>query len=139
MRIMALDIGEVRCGIAISDPREQVATPVCVMPTREVEQNAAPFRSLIQDWEPDMLLAGMPLTLSGEAGPQAQHIRHVAQTIAQSQHLPLEFCDERLSSQEAKRILRAQGLSERDMRGKVDMIAASLFLQSWLDARVHEE
>ena len=49
--------------------------------------------------------------------------------------MPLEFSDERLSSSEAKRVLREEGLSEKQMRGKVDMIAASLFLQSWLDAR----
>ena len=58
-----------------------------------------------------------------------------AAQIAQACALPLEFADERLSSAEAKRILRAQGLSEKEMRGKIDMVAASLFLQSWLDAR----
>ena len=58
-----------------------------------------------------------------------------ARDIAKRCALPLEFVDERLSSAEAKRILREQGLSERGMRGRVDMVAASLFLQSWLDAR----
>ena len=58
-----------------------------------------------------------------------------AQKIADALDLPLYFEDERLSSAEAKRILREQGLSEKQMRGKVDMIAASLFLQSWLDSR----
>lgn len=58
--------------------------------------------------------------------------------IADELELPLEFEDERLSSQEAKRILREQGLNEKQMRGKIDMIAASLFLQTWLD-RNNEE
>ena len=61
--------------------------------------------------------------------------RAIAQEISARTGLPLEFSDERLSSSEAKRAMRAQGMSEREMRGKVDMIAASLFLQSWLDAR----
>ena len=63
-------------------------------------------------------------------------IREVAQQVASKLGLPLEFSDERLSSSEAKRSLREQGFSEKEMRGKVDMIAASLFLQSWLDKRM---
>jgi putative Holliday junction resolvase len=73
--------------------------------------------------------------MAGEEGPQAERVRAVAERIAAATGLPLEFEDERLSSAEAKRILREQGLSEKSMRGKVDMVAASLFLQAWLDAR----
>ena len=75
------------------------------------------------------------MTLAGEEGPQAARVREQAERVAAACGLPLEFEDERLSSAEAKRILREQGLSERAMRGKVDMVAASLFLQAWLDAR----
>ena len=135
MRVMALDIGKVRCGIAISDPQERVATPLCVLPTEEVRSNAPSFRRLCEDWEPELIVSGLPLTLSGQKGPQAQSIREVAQQVAEALSLPLEFSDERLSSSEAKRVLREEGMSERDMRGKVDMVAASLFLQSWLDKR----
>ena len=80
-------------------------------------------------------MCGLPKTLSGEDGPQAARIKEQAKRIAASCGLPLQFADERLSSREAKRILREEGLSERAMRGKVDMVAASLFLQAWLDAR----
>ena len=59
--------------------------------------------------------------------------------IGEAAGLPVEFADERLSSQEAKRSLREKGLDERAMRGKIDMIAASLFMQSWLDARRERE
>lgn len=135
MRVMALDIGKVRCGIAISDPGGRVATPLCVLPAKEVEQNAPSFRRLLQDWEPELLLSGLPYTLSGEEGPQAASIRATARKVAASTGLPLEFADERLSSAEAKRSLREKGLGEREMRGKVDMIAAAVFLQSWLDSR----
>lgn len=132
---MALDIGEVRCGIAISDPAMRVASPVCVLPTAEVVANAASFRRIIEDWEPEVLLSGLPLTLSGEQGPQARRIQEQARIIAEALDLPLEFCDERLSSTEAKRALREQGMNEKAMRGKVDSVAASIFLQAWLDAR----
>lgn len=132
---MALDIGKVRCGIAISDPAERVASPICVLPTKEVIDNAPSFRRLIEDWEPEMILSGLPYTLSGEEGPQAESIRSAARTISKHMGLPLEFTDERLSSSQAKRSLREKGYSEKEMRGKIDMIAASLFLQSWLDSR----
>ena len=133
MRVMALDIGEKRIGVAISDPEGAIASPLCVMPADEVRQNAPTWRRLLGDWEPDMILSGLPYTMAGEEGPQAGRIRENARTIAKCANLPLSFIDERLSSQEAKRILREKGLSEKDMRGKIDMIAASLFLQTWLD------
>ena len=135
MRVLALDIGEVRVGVAVSDPDARVSSPVCVLPAAEVLAHAVTFRRILEDWEPELLVCGLPRTLAGEDGPQADRIREQAQRIAKSCGLPLEFADERLSSAEAKRILREQGLSERAMRGKVDMVAASLFLQSWLDAR----
>lgn len=135
MRILALDIGQTRIGVAVSDPREAVATPVCVLPANEVLCGAKSWRRVLEDWEPDMLLSGLPYTMAGEEGPQAARIREQATRIAKACDLPLSFTDERLSSCEAKRSLRESGLSEREMRGKVDMIAASVFLQAWLDAR----
>lgn len=134
MRALALDIGEVRVGIAVSDAAGLIASPVKVLPAQEVLSHARTFRNVLEDYEPDVLVCGRPKTLSGEDGPQAERIMQQAQQIANACDLPLEFVDERLSSSEAKRILREQGLKEKDMRGKIDMIAASLFLQAWLDA-----
>ncbi len=135
MRALALDIGAARIGVAVSDPAGRVASPVCVLPANEVLGCAASFRRVLSDWEPDLLVCGLPRTLAGQEGPQAERVRAQAEQVALTCGLPLEFADERLSSAEAKRILRRQGLTERSMRGKVDMVAASLFLQSWLDAR----
>ncbi len=135
MRVLALDIGEVRVGIAVSDPGERVATPVCVLPAVEVEGMASSFRRVLEDWEPELLLSGLPVTLAGEEGPQAERIRGIAEKVAKASGLPLAFADERLTSREAKQILRQQGLNEKSMRGKVDMVAASLMLQAWLDSR----
>ncbi len=132
---MALDIGEKRVGVAISDPDERVASPVCVLAADEVLANGRSFRIVLADWEPELFLCGLPMTLSGEEGPQAERVRGFAEAVAKRIGIPLEFADERLSSAEAKRSLREKGLSEKAMRGKVDMIAASIFLQSWLDAR----
>lgn len=135
MRALALDIGEVRVGIAASDASGRVASPVKVLPAAEVVSGARTWRRVLEDYEPDVLVCGRPKTLSGEDGPQAERVMEVARKVAADAGVPLEFCDERLSSAEAKRVLREQGLDERKMRGKVDMVAASLFLQSWLDSR----
>lgn len=135
MIALALDIGEARVGIAVSDATGTLAMPVKVLPAQEVLGNARSFRYIIEDYEPDVLVCGRPETLAGEDGPQAQRVIDAAEKIAFATGLPLEFIDERLSSREAKRILREQGLSEREMRGKVDSVAASLFLQTWLDVR----
>ena len=139
MRILALDIGEKRVGIAVCDPDQRIASPVCVLPAEEVRTCARSFRAVLEDWEPGLLLAGLPYTLSGEEGPQAQRIRAFAHEVSDCCAIPIEFADERLSSAQAKRSLREKGLSEKAMRGKVDMIAASLFLQAWLDAQTAQE
>ena len=139
MRALALDIGDARIGIAATDAGGTVASPVKVLPAAEVLSHAASFRRILEDVEPDVLVCGRPRTLSGEDGPQARQAMEQGRAIAERAGLPVEFVDERLSSAEAKRILRAEGLSDRKMRGRVDMVAASLFLQTWLDARTDDQ
>lgn len=134
MRALALDIGEVRIGIAASDASGRIASPVKVLPAAEVLGMSRTFRRILEDYEPEVLVCGRPQTMGGEDGPQAERIMAQARQVADACDLPLEFADERLSSAEAKRILRAQGFKEKQMRGKIDMIAASLFLQAWLDS-----
>ncbi len=135
MRAIALDIGEVRVGIAASDATGTLASPVAVLPFQEVVQIARSFRYILEDYEPDVLVCGRPMTLQGEFGPQAERIEKIAVELSEKLDLPLVFQDERLSSSEAKRILREQGLNEKQMRGKIDSVAASLFLQTWLDSQ----
>lgn len=134
MRVLGLDIGEKRIGVAVADTTTGLAMPLRVMNAQEVIDNAQPWRTLVRDNEPDLLVCGLPKTMRGATGQQATRIRELAERIAQNCGVPLEFADERLSSAEAKRVLRAQGLSEREMRGKIDSVAASLFLETWLAA-----
>lgn len=138
MIALALDIGGARTGIAVSDRTGSVAMPLKVLPAVEVEQVSRSFRYILEDHEPDIIVCGLPQTMAGEEGTQAECIRAIAAKIGARTGLPIEFVDERLSSRDAKRILREQGLNEKRMRGKVDMISASLFLQVWLDARKEE-
>lgn len=135
MRVMALDIGEARVGIAVSDEAQKIALPLKVLPFADVYNNSPSFRYLIHDYEPCCLVCGLPKTQAGELGPWAQTIQKQAREIASRAGLDLYFVDERLSSAEAKRILHEQGYNEKQMRGHIDMVAASLFLQAWLDSK----
>lgn len=136
---MALDIGEKRVGIAISDMREKIASPVSVENASDVISMTPKFRYLLERWEVEKLIVGLPKTLSGEEGDQAIRIREIAERIALKYQLELEYVDERLSSKEAKNYMRECGMSERDMRGKIDMIAAQIFLQTYLDKNTKSE
>lgn len=133
MQVLALDIGEKRIGVASGNTASGIANPVKVMPAGEVMANARTWRMLLEDYEPELLVCGCPKSMSGVKGQQAQRVMAAAERIAAAAGLPVEFVDERLSSSEAKRYLRNQGLSERDMRGKVDSVAASVFLSTWLE------
>ena len=132
MQVLGLDIGEKRIGVASGSTASGVATPVKVVPASDVLANGRSWRMLLEDYEPELLVCGCPTSMSGAQGKQAQRVRAAAEKIAAAAGLPVEFVDERLSSAEAKRYLREMGLSERDMRGKVDCVAASIFLQTWL-------
>ena len=132
MRILALDIGQTRVGLSTGETSTKMAFPLSIIALQEVLANSRLWRQILDDERPDMLLFGLPYSLNGEIGKQAKHIKELALQIAQKTGLPFDFCDERLSSKEAKRVLRAQGLSEKQMRGKLDSVAASLFLENWL-------
>lgn len=135
MRIIALDIGEKRVGIATCDAGGKLAFPVDVLSADEVLNVSRSFKRILEDYEPELLVVGLPFSLSGEENAQAQRVRGIAGALADKVCLPLEYIDERLSSSEAKRILREQGIDARQARGKVDKIAAALFLQAYLDKK----
>lgn len=135
MRALGLDIGSVRVGVAISDPAGRVASPVTVLDARDLASTTRPLERIAEDYEADILVVGLPLTLGGDEGPQATLVRETAGRFAAALGLPLAFADERNSSAEAKRVMRAAGLSEREQRGQLDKVAAAIVLQTWLDAR----
>lgn len=130
MRVLALDIGERRVGVAISDPGATIASPLDVLDAtgRLAEQVAA----LVVDREVELVVVGLPLTLRGEEGPQAARVRAAAERIAERISVPIVYHDERLSSAEANRSMKGSS-SVRKRRGSVDKVAAAIFLQSFLD------
>jgi putative holliday junction resolvase len=135
VRVLALDIGEKRIGVAVSDPSGRVATPLTVLDAAKVLGDGADLMRLVQEYDADVVLVGLPLSMDGSEGPQAQRVRRAAARLGGFVGIPIEFADERLSSAQASRSMGEGGASVRERRGNIDKIAASLFLQSHLDAR----
>ena len=139
-RIMALDIGEVRTGIALSDADKKHASAWKVLDTGELCRDGRALRDLITDYEVDSLLVGLPLLEDGSEGSQARRTRSLAAKMFDAlsklgavDALHILFYDERESSSRAKKHGRALDLSEKEMRGKLDSHAAASFLQNYLD------
>jgi len=138
-RLLALDVGDVRCGVAVSDSRATIATPVSVEDTARLLRDGSRLRTLVRDYEATGLIIGLPLTLAGEEGPQARHVRTLCARLLEAAGpevaaLPLYFADERHSSSQAADAARRSGLTTRETRGKLDAHAATLILQNYLDA-----
>lgn len=134
VKVLGLDIGEKRIGFAVGDTDALIAMPLCVMPAQEVFAHSRAFCQLVKDHEPELLVAGLPLSLDGQEDKQALRVKGEAEGLAAFLQLPLVFQDERLSSAQAKRYLRQAGFTEKEMRGKIDKLAASLVLEAYLDA-----
>ena len=130
MNVLALDIGDARVGIASGCDSNQIATPLKVVSLGDVLNKSKEFQLILEDYMPEKFVVGLPKSLSGEENDQANHVKDIADEISLLYGLPIEYVDERLSSSEAKAILREQGLSEKEMRGKVDSVAASIFLET---------
>lgn len=134
MRVLALDIGARRIGVAVSDSKQRVASPLCVLDAGVISRPKS-LLDIIAEYEVGLVVVGLPLSLDGTEGPQARHAREVGTRLAKSLDVPVTYADERLSSVEANRTMKAAAVKDKDKRGRVDMVAASLFLQSYLDAK----
>lgn len=134
MRRIGLDIGERRIGVAVSDPSGRVATPLKVLDARDLARDPSPLRRLVDDYEAAEIVVGLPLTMSGEEGPQAVAVKSTARRLLEPLGVPVLYHDERLSSAQAERAMAEAGADARARRGSVDMVAAALLLQSYLDA-----
>jgi putative Holliday junction resolvase len=130
-RILALDAGSRRVGVAISDELHMIASPV---ETVDLQRSGwERLLRLIDDYDPELIVVGMPTGLSGREGPQAQAARRFAEKIQQETGRPTRLHDERLTSFMAEQILIDAGRKPKQRKGQVDAIAAALILQSFLD------
>jgi putative Holliday junction resolvase len=133
-RILGLDVGARRIGIAVTDPLGITAQGLETFHRKNKRTDLEYFRKLIRDHEIKEIVVGLPLRMSGAEGTQAEKIRLFADDLHKHFGLPIHFWDERLTSAEANRLLRETDLSI-EKRGKaVDRMAAVLILQGWMDS-----
>ena len=145
-RTLGLDVGDRRIGVAICDPDGRVAVPLRAI---ERDGRGGEFQAIdriAREDEVTTVVVGLPLSLSGERGPQAQRTEEFARELGERCHLPVVLWDERLSTHEAERLRSAEpkggrrpprrtGRRERPERGEIDALAATIILQAYLDSQ----
>ena len=133
MRILALDHGTKRIGVAISDEMKMIAQPLEYIPAEPFAAFLERLKNLLREKEVELVLVGMPRNMDGSYGPAAEKVRAFADHLRAEVTVPLVLWDERLSSVQAQRMLREAGHKARRQKGKVDASAAAILLQSYLD------
>ena len=133
MRILALDHGTKRIGVAVSDETKTIAQPLEYIPAEPFADFLARLKKLLLEKEIDLVLIGLPRNMDGTYGPAAQKVEAFVAVLRSAITVPIKTWDERLTSAQANRIL-IQGKVRRDQRKeKVDKMAAAILLQSYLD------
>ncbi|RKY20942.1 MAG: Holliday junction resolvase RuvX [Planctomycetota bacterium] len=131
-RILSIDYGRVRHGLAVSDGLGLMAHPLPCLKRTDAARDEAHLRRLIDERDVLHLLLGLPLNMDGSEGPMAQEVRRFGATLSARLKLPLHYEDERLSTDEAETRLQAQGLRPRERRKLRDSLAAAVILDGVL-------
>jgi putative Holliday junction resolvase len=126
MRVIALDHGEARCGVAVSDPTGELVTPLDVVERPDTRRGLAAVAAVVHERAAELVVVGLPLTLAGEEGEQAKAARAFAERLSGAITVPVEMHDERLTTRMAD---RTGGSAAADSR------AAAHLLESWLQSR----
>ena len=134
-RALGLDLGTRRIGVAISDSDRTVATPIEVVDGRDLPRARREIAKLVTEWEADVVVVGLPLSLDGTDGPAARQARIEAERLAEVLDVPVELHDERLTSVTAHQTLKELDMVAAARRRVVDQVAAAVLLQSSLEAR----
>ncbi len=138
-RVLAVDVGSRRVGVALSDPSRTLATPQEPIEVKDLAQTVSAVVDLALRRDVDTIVVGMPITLRGEQGPQALRVEEFIAALedALARRAPgvrVVRWDERLSTVEAEALLRQAGYDGRSRKGRVDSAAAAVILQGFLDA-----
>jgi len=134
-RILGLDFGTVRIGLALSDPTGTLATPLPHLEKKTIPQINATLTELIQTQDISRLVVGLPRNMDGSYGPAAEKVRDFISKIQVSVSIPIETQDERLTTMQAAKQLSQIGLNQKELRKKIDSSSASLILQQYLDRK----
>ena len=134
MRVLGVDLGSKRIGIAVSDRSGTIASPLTVV--ARSGNHAADHRTiadLVADEEAERVVVGLPLNMDGGSGPAAKAAVAEARALATVVGVPVETHDERRTTVTAQAVLRNRSVKARDQRGEIDKVAAAVMLQGWLD------
>jgi len=137
-RLICLDVGDARIGVAVSDSTRTIATPVEVIHRVGWGPDCRRIKTLCDLYQTDLVLSGLPLNMDGTEGFQAEKVRRFCEQV-EKQGLKVIFQDERLTTVIAEEALQNGGVSRADQKQVVDKVAAAVILQQWLDERHHAE
>ena len=134
-RLLALDIGERRIGVALSDPMHIIASPHSIIDRKITPDYMDEIQKLISEQEVEALVIGLPLTLKNNVSQQTQKVQLFIQELNTELTLPIHTVDERLSSVSAEDTLKLKGIKTGHNKGEIDKTAAAIFLQEFLDSK----
>ena len=130
---MGVDYGDKRIGVALSDPLRIMASPMTIISRTTESQDISTLLNIAKEKDVSQIIIGLPISLDGSLGPQAEKVKAFAGALARSTDIPIEFRDERLSTVEAKDLV--QKVRKTDYQTRYDAAAAALILQGYLDSR----
>jgi len=136
MRILSLDHGTRRIGVAVSDELKIIATPLEYIPADPLDGVIARLQTLIREKDVELILIGMPRNMDGTFGPASQKVKDFIASLQPHITMPVKTWDERLTSVMANRALLEGNVRRADRKQKVDKMAAAILLQSYLDSRI---
>jgi putative Holliday junction resolvase len=134
MRILALDPGTKRIGVAVSDELRMIATPLEFIPAEPFSGFVERLKQILAEKEGGLIVVGMPRNMDGSYGPATQKVREFMDALKAQIAVPMRTWDERLTTTQANRYLIQASVRRQDRKQKVDKTAAAILLQSFLDA-----
>jgi putative Holliday junction resolvase len=146
VRILGIDLGSKRIGLAVSDEGGEIAFPAGILDSRGRKRDIAALRALIKERDVGRVVVGLPLHMDGRHGPEADKATEFAAALAKSAEIPVDTLDERWTSMEAERLIadapgkrRSEKRAHRRAQGTVDEMAAAIILKTYLERRAHLE
>jgi putative Holliday junction resolvase len=133
-RVLALDVGKRRIGLAISDPLGITAQGLPTLERTTVREDVAKLADLTSERCVSLFLIGKPLHMSGDQSRQAEYIKNFGDRLTEKTGIPVKFWDERLTTVQAQRVLKESGISIEKRARAVDRLAAVILLESYLDS-----
>ena len=134
-RILGIDYGERRMGLAVSDPMKIIAKPLKIIDRKITSDYISEILDIVEEKDVHKIVVGLPLTLKGKRSSQTEVVQDFIEKLRQTGEIPVVYIDERMSSVAAERSLQEQGIKTGYEKGRVDETAAAIILQEYLDSQ----